>query len=185
MNGLPAQDGAKDAMKILLAVLFGSLMAGTGFAQDGASTLGPRASQPPMPFTTQSPGEPNCVATGPACCPPRVQKICVPEPTKTKTVKTVYDCKCVDYCLPKCPCCPCCGCCTLWPCFHKDCGCQSCPSCTKPRTRTVLVKKFVTTEEQTFKCVVKVVGCPCPEGPCGPGCLPGAEEIRLPASPGR
>jgi hypothetical protein len=85
------------------------------------------------------------VAYGEADC---VCKVCVPEPAKTKTVKTVYDVKCVDYCLPKCP---------HFGWLKGDCG-ECGTTCDKPRTRRVLVKKLITEEHDTIKCVPKQIG---------------------------
>ena len=94
-----------------------------------------------------------------ACEPICVTKVCVPQPSKTKTTRTVYDVKCVDYCLPKCPC---------WIPFLGGgrCGDGCYPECGKPRTRHVLVKKVVTEERDTYKCVpvnmAQMSSCPAP-----------------------
>jgi hypothetical protein len=77
-------------------------------------------------------------------------KVCKPVPDKKKVTKVVYEYKDEWYCLPKCPC-PrhvgkhdCCEPCT-----------SSCPMCEKPRCRRVLVKKIITEEKPTTKCVVE------------------------------
>ena len=111
-------------------------------------------------------------------CPPATRKTCVPEPDQKKVTKTVYDCECEDFCLPKCPkfslhshkkgC-------------DKDCGgCAdgACASCEKPRTRKVLIKKFVTHEECGVKCSVQEVpAC----APCPLTTLPAPEHLHAPA----
>jgi hypothetical protein len=77
-------------------------------------------------------------------------KVCKPVPDKKKTTKVVYECKEEWYCLPKCPC-PlhigkhdCCD----------SCG-NHCLTCEKPRCRRILVKKIITEEVPTTKCVVE------------------------------
>jgi hypothetical protein len=83
-----------------------------------------------------------------------------------KISKTVYACKEKDICLPRCP-----------PfsffrggCHDRcdDCPPQAdCPSCGHPRTVAVLMKKVVTTECPTTKCVVSHQ-----EAHCAPVCPP-------------
>lgn len=97
-------------------------------------------------------------------------KVCRVVPDVKKTTKPVYSCKTEDYCLKKCP---------------RLCHCaEDCPTCDHPRTRKILVKKFVTTECPTYKCVVETVveRVPCKvyrKVPCisvvpPPPCLPPA-----------
>src|ERR1700675_3286088 len=89
-------------------------------------------------------------ACGCGCCQP-CEKVCVPVPTTMKTSKTVYGCKCIDFCIPhNCEChdgCGGCGC--------DGCGCcpTVCPGCEHPRVRKALIKWVRTTECPTFKCV--------------------------------
>jgi hypothetical protein len=79
-------------------------------------------------------------------CTSDCDKVCVPEPAKAKKVRTEYDLKCVDYCLPKCP---------HFSLLHRwgtcDTGCDV--TCGKPRTRHVLVKRLITEERDSVKCV--------------------------------
>jgi len=98
-------------------------------------------------------------AAGPPTCEPGyqiVEEVCYKEvvhcvckvvPDIKKVTKPVHDCKAVEFCQLKCP-----G-------FHCKHGCDGapCPDCGKVRTRTVLLKKFVTVEEPTCKCVVEKV----------------------------
>jgi hypothetical protein len=94
----------------------------------------------------------------PACKPPTC-KACVPE-VKHNT-KTVYDCKCEDYCLPHC---------SLWSMLCGKCGCADGCTCCELRTRRVLIKKKVPTCDTT-QCVVKEVPVTCAPPP-PPPCLP-------------
>ena len=100
------------------------------------------------------------------CC--NLKKCCKLVPEVKKVPKTVYDCKCEDFCVPgksKC----------LGTKCVKDCdGCHEekvwQPNCGCVRTRTVLVKKTEMVEKCGFKCVVETVctrcGCNCAAGPC-------------------
>lgn len=79
-------------------------------------------------------------------------RVCKPVPDKKKVAKVVYEFKEEWYSLPKCPCSLHLGkhdCC-------EPCG-TPCPTCDKPRCRRVLVKKFVTEEKPTTKCIVDTV----------------------------
>ena len=94
------------------------------------------------------PGPPGAVGL-PGCAPPCVHKVCVPEPTVKKTDKAIYDEKCVDYCLPKC---------SLASIFSgHGCGCGEggCLNCGHPRTRHVLIKRWVHEECPDTKCEVE------------------------------
>jgi len=73
-------------------------------------------------------------------------KVCKPVPDKKKVTKVVYECKEEWYCLSKCPKHNCCD-----PCAAP------CPACDKPRCRRILVKKIITEEKPTTKCVVETV----------------------------
>lgn len=77
-----------------------------------------------------------------------VHKVCRMVPDVKKTTKVVYDYKVVDYYLPKKHGLRCSQC--------GQCGC-SCGVCGKPRTKRVLMKKFVTVEQPTCKCVVECI----------------------------
>ena len=88
-------------------------------------------------------------APPPACVAPCPVKVCVPEPTVRKTDKVIYDEKCVDYCLPRC---------SLASIFGGGgCGCGDggCLNCGHPRTRHVLIKKYVHEECPDVKCEVQ------------------------------
>jgi hypothetical protein len=90
--------------------------------------------------------EPRCAAAAErdATC-----KVCTPVPDKKKVTKVVYECKEEWYCLPKCPCPQHIG-------KHAFCGpcAPPCATCEKPRCRRVLVKKIVTEDRPTTKCLV-------------------------------
>ena len=96
------------------------------------------AGQAAKPSAPPAPGRPHTATASDADCG---ERICVAEPVKVKAVKPVYGVKCVEYCLPKCP-----HFCLL----HPE---RCCPKCGKLRTRRVLVKRFVTEERDTVKCV--------------------------------
>ena len=116
-----------------------------------------------------------------ACHAPCLEKVCVPVPDKMKISKTVYACKEKDICLPRCP-----------PfsffrggCHDRcdDCPPQAdCPSCGHPRTVAVLMKKVVTTECPTTKCVVSHQEAKC-EPACRPTCLPACTTTSHAAAP--
>jgi hypothetical protein len=88
-----------------------------------------------------------------ACCPDGCGKICVRVPDVLKTPRTIYDCKCEDYCAPRC---------SLRALLGGLCGCGD-TCCGPVRTRKILLKKVVTDECPTTKCVVQQVPC---EGAC-------------------
>ena len=95
------------------------------------------------------------------CEAPCVHKVCVPEPTTVVKDKAIYDQRCVDYCLPKC---------SLWSILKGGCSCGDggCADCGRPRTRKVLIKRYVHEECPETKCVVV-------EQPaCAAGALPPA-----------
>lgn len=83
----------------------------------------------------------NCQSCGDA-------RICQQVPTTKKVTHVVYECKVEWYCLTKCP-------------LHigrRICSSgQICTGCDKPRSRRILVKKFITVEEPTTKCSVETV----------------------------
>ncbi len=97
----------------------------------------------------KSSGDPRCgeVVLQDVSC-----KVCKPVPDKKKVTKIVYECKEEWYCLPQCPC-------PLHIGKHDCCDSSgaTCPTCEKPRCRRVLIKKIVTEEKPTTKCVVETV----------------------------
>ncbi len=121
-------------------------------------------------------------------CSPAPCQTCEPVPDVLKHTKAVYTCKGADICLvkrslgellrlPRKPgCCESCGECGC------DCECPhcSCPQCEcRPRHKTVLLKRIVTTECPSFKC--EPVCCPEPCGCASPwfesAPLPGEDHI--------
>jgi hypothetical protein len=102
---------------------------------------------------------------GVGCLPDSCAKVCMPQLTIKKKEKTVYGCKCVDFCVPK-PSRPqhhghdTCGCgkadCNA---CASQCGaCQACSGagcikCGCVRTKKVLIKKVQTTEHCAAECV--------------------------------
>ena len=96
----------------------------------------------------------------PPCAACSAAKVCVPVPTVKEETKVIYDDKCVDYCLPHC---------SLFSIFTGGCGCNDggCPNCGRPRTRRVLIKKFVHEQCPEVKCEVRDAP-PCAT-PCPPG----------------
>jgi hypothetical protein len=92
-----------------------------------------------------------------SCVQPCLRKVCCPEPTTVKTTKTVYEEKCIEFCVPKCSCLLNCG------------GC-----CEKPHTKKVLVKRTITCECPGTKCELRIVA----DQPCATqSCATGAETI--------
>jgi hypothetical protein len=77
-----------------------------------------------------------------SCCEV-CHKVCVPTIEKTKKTKVVYGCKVKDFCLPKCS--------SNW---H---GCCDCLQCGKPRTKRVLLKRSISSEECVPRCKVQHV----------------------------
>jgi hypothetical protein len=76
------------------------------------------------------------------------KECCVPTPAKKKIEKVVYGCKCVEFCVPKCP--------GIRVCHEKDCnGCEVplAPNCGPVRTKIVLIKKVEVKESNTCVCV--------------------------------
>jgi hypothetical protein len=95
----------------------------------------------------------------PAQCPP-TKKVCIGTVGEKEVTKNYYECKCVDFCLPKC----------ALKCGHKghgkDCcgGCAQpcdgvCADCEMPRTRTVLIKRSRKVKECEIKCEVQEILC--------------------------
>src|SRR5262245_19401053 len=74
------------------------------------------------------------------------KKVCRVVPDVKKETRNVYECRCEDFCLKRCPCCLC-----------KGGSCDGCAGvrCGHPRTKHVLMKKIVTEERPTTKCVVE------------------------------
>lgn len=118
--------------------------------------------------------EPGYTIVEEVCYKEVVKKFCKVVPDVKKTQKWVYSCKSEDFCLPKCSC-PLHG--------HKKCDtCAQCLECDGPMTKCLLVKKLVTTECPTSKCVVETVVEKVPyvvyrKVPCGPGAAAPAPEV--------
>jgi hypothetical protein len=119
---------------------------------------------------------PGCCGNGCGCCQ-SCQKECVCVPTTKKITKTVYGCKCIDFCIAhNTEFHPCDGC---GHCCDQGCGCGCdqgcgccptvCPGCEHPRVRKALIKWVRTTECPTFKCEVRCAPC----NTCGPACCQG------------
>lgn len=103
-----------------------------------------------------------------------IKKVCRQVPDVKKVTKWVYDCKTEDFCIKQCSgllgkggsgCSS--GCST---------GCDSgCPNgtCSGPYQRTLLIKRLVTTEVPTTKCIVEEVvervPCVVKKAPCATG----------------
>jgi hypothetical protein len=126
--------------KLLLALLCGGFV-GTAGAEETPAAQAPAAALAGLPAGAALPCEGGS-------CPAGTRKVCVPEATTKKTTKTVYDCRCEDFCLPGFH---------LHGLFHATAG-DACPACEAgkcghPLTRKVLVKKTCTEECDTYKCV--------------------------------
>lgn len=103
-----------------------------------------------MPPATEGPlvCEPGTMIVEDICYKEVVKKVCRMVPEVKQHKRRVFDVKCEDYCLPKCPC-PLCG-------GKKLCG-DWCPFCGKARTKQLLLKKEVVEERVEYKCVVEEV----------------------------
>lgn len=132
---------------------------------------------PAQPILDSSVYPASCQSQGRACCEPGyriveeicyqdvVRKCCKVVPDVKKVTHTIYDCKCEDYCLPRCNCLchhcksceePCQGCFGSEGCLKSHCDpLNLCPMCGKPRVKKILMKKIITEECPTFKCVVE------------------------------
>ena len=88
---------------------------------------------------------------GPSAC-----KVCVAVAGTRKVTKTEYQCKRIDYCLPRLP-----GPCQLW---HVD--KSVCPECGQPLRRRVLMKRIVTQECPTVRFEVQHMPAGCPPTGC-------------------
>lgn len=91
-----------------------------------------------------------------ACGAEGCGKVCVRVPDVQKTPRTIYDCKCEEYCAPRC---------SLRALLGGLCGHPPDSCCGSVRTRKILLKKVVTDECLTTKCVVQPALC---EGACVP-----------------
>jgi hypothetical protein len=142
-------------MKTFCFLLFGVAALMLGNVVRGADGPPVAPVLPPMPPQMQ----PAPVADGPCpcqncqdgghCCHGCEKQCCVPVPAKKKIEKVVYGCKCVEFCVPKCP-----G--VLRICHEKDCnGCEIPlpPNCGHVRTHAVLIKKVEVKECPTCECV--------------------------------
>jgi len=108
----------------------------------------------PAPKGLVDPGCPPACA--PECCP-STYKTCVPVPDVHKKTKTVFCCREIDFCLPKC------SSCSLFSRHHCTEPCPNCENCA--RTKRVLLTKVVTEECPSTKCVVEErVRESCPTG---------------------
>lgn len=147
--------GGKFVMKrsvlagILLCQLW--LLAGTNPAPGQAP---PPRQAPAMPVAAPSVDigvSPMCADC--ACCVP-CKKHCVEVPDTKVVKKTCYDCKCEDFCKSRC-----CICAYL----KKLCGCDL-ACCGKVGTRHILLKKVISKEHPSCKCVVEPGPCPAVAG---------------------
>jgi hypothetical protein len=147
--------------KYLLALLCANFLGAAWAAEDeapaadapaakAATTQAPTATQAPAQFGATGMILPDGAACdGGSCCPACTKKVCCPEPTTKKITKTLYRCKCEDYCLP---------------CLNLDhlFSCDPCPACETGkcgcvRTKKVLNIRTCTEECHTYKCVPKEV----------------------------
>lgn len=158
----------------VLAGLATVLLASLGLAQDGFQPISHHGGH----------GAP-VIVEGHGCdapCP--TAKQCVGKWETKKVTKYTYDCKCDDYCLPRC---------SLRGMFRHGHGCGSCDQeacggcgeCSPHvRTKRVLIKKPKVEEECVLKCIVEEVPCqvPCPV-PCPPAAVPCPPGV-IPAYPG-
>src|SRR5262245_53850632 len=79
----------------------------------------------------------------PECGEDKGCPVCVAVPTTVKHPKTLYRCKSVDFCVPKCS-------------LHGIHNCSTCcTNCGPPRTKNVLMKKIVDEEHCGMKCEVQ------------------------------
>ena len=155
-------------MKRLLSPVVVGLLALLSAATPASAQYHPHGCPPP-------PGCPHgpVVISQQPC--PEEHKVCVPVPDKLRRTKVIYDCRTVDFCLPKCP----------HPLFGRGCdgcghcggcgdGCAVCGECEKPRCRKVLIKRLKVEECDTYRCEVQVqpcpAPCPTPYPPLPPGC---------------
>lgn len=153
------------------AIIVAGLIAAT-LAQGGSAQTYWRSGQPCQPGYKLV--EETCYREIVRCC-------CKVVPDVKKKTKVVYDCRCEPFCLPRLSCqgkhCAQCGSC------DGCCKCESPPACGKVRNKTILMKKTITTECPSWKCVVEKV-CervpykvyrmvPCDAGSAPPApCLP-------------
>jgi hypothetical protein len=96
--------------------------------------------------------------SGPPEADPSACRVCVVAAGVKKVTRTEYQCKRVDYCLPRLP-----GFCQLW---HGG-KCDG-PECGPPLFRRVLMKRIVTQECPAVQCEVHVKPAPCTPPDRGP-----------------
>jgi hypothetical protein len=110
-------------------------------------------------------------SAAPACEEPCLKKVCVPECAKKKVTKVEYDQKCVDYCVPRH---------SLLSLFHHS-DCDQCQECGKQvQSKHILVKKIIVTDEDTVKCVPRLVDSSCPAPGEVHGAAPTPELVPAP-----
>src|SRR6516165_5113020 len=117
----------------LVLVLFGVTLAASG--------------QEPVKGPDSGPPE-----DGPPAC-----KVCVAVVGTKKVMKNEYQCKPVDYCLPRLP--------GLWQLWYA--GKTDCLECGRPLYRRVLMKRIVTQECPTVQCEVQIKPAACTPTACG------------------
>lgn len=91
---------------------------------------------------------------GASCAEPCPHKVCVSVPTTKKVSRTVYDSKCIEFCLAKCAF------------FSRGCNDHCADNCGRVRTKNVLLKKVVTEQCPSTKCEVTLAP------PCVTACPP-------------
>lgn len=97
-----------------------------------------------------------------ACAPSCLDKVCIAVPDKKKISKVEYSCTQKDICLPRC---------SFRFGFGHSCCEDDCLRCGRPRTVNVLMKRSVSHECPSMKCVVSHQPAACAPA-CRPGCAP-------------
>jgi hypothetical protein len=93
-------------------------------------------------WASQASAQDKAPAKTETCAASCLHKVCVSVPDKKKISKVEYSCTQKDICLPRCPK------------LFGGCCDEGCADCGRPRTVNVLMKRTVTTECPSTKCVV-------------------------------